>query len=143
MMHKRITKCWILSCLMMWLPMLSAAQAMVHVHYNGVFKMDYQGMNAVQLTKKGCDILHQQHSPLAKPFKVSGNPKDLESYTEDVYISPENAYYATYKQGYKLAELKKVLAKSKLFLTKKSRSCITNNAVHIISTLCVQMMSNG
>ena len=69
--------------------------------------MSLEGLTMVEFMKKSCDVMRQQQSALAKPFKVFGNLKDLVPYTEDVYISTENSYHARYKRGYKIAELKK------------------------------------
>ncbi len=85
---------------------LGYAQSMVHVRYTGTNKIDFNGMTTQQFYKKNCDVVNQQYKAmgkpsLAKPFKVTGSFKDLESYTEEVYISPEKSYHASYKNGYK------------------------------------------
>lgn len=84
-------------------PLLANPQAMVHVHYSSKMKVDMGGLTTVEHLKKTCDDMHNNYPTLSiPPFSITGNPKDLESHTEDVYISPENAYHATYKSGYKL-----------------------------------------
>ena len=97
----------LLSLLVLVHPAFASTKSMVHVRYQGSFKMNLEGLTVVEFMKKSCDVMHQQQSPLAKPFKVFGNPNNLVPYTEDVYISTENSYHARYKRGYKLAELKK------------------------------------
>ena len=97
----------LVSLLVLLQPALSGAQSMVHVRYTGTNKIDFDGMTAQQFYKKNCDVVNQQYKAmgkpsLAKPFKVSGSFKDLEAYTEDVYISPENSYHATFKSGFKI-----------------------------------------
>jgi hypothetical protein len=80
---------------------------MVHVHYKGNTKMNYGGMTAFEFSKKNCEVINQQLSVMGKPakiFKVTGSFKDLESYTEDVYISTENSYHATYRSAHKIKQ---------------------------------------
>ena len=93
------------SLLILLPPILANAQPMVHVRYNGTNKINYDGMTAHEFYKKTCDAINQQYKTmgkpsLTKPFKVTGSFKDLEAYTEEVYISPKNSYHATYKSGY-------------------------------------------
>ncbi|WP_047535397.1 hypothetical protein [Methylotenera sp. N17] len=97
---------WLISLIAFIQPILGNTQSMVHVHYTGSIKLNFGGMTAHEFYKKTCDDLNKIQAPLGKvtPFKVSGSLKDLETYTEDVYISTENGYHATYKQGYALEQ---------------------------------------
>ena len=98
---------WLISSPLFFQSTLANAQSMVHITYTGSTKINFDGMAAQDYFKKNCDETNQQYiamgkPSLVKPFKVTGSFKDLEVYTENVYISPENSYHAIYKSGYKI-----------------------------------------
>lgn len=116
-MKQRIYAKWIFALAVLGLsqPLLANPQTMVHVHYKGTIKVSYDGLSTVDVLKKTCDDMRKNYpSQSIPPFKLFGNPKDLESYTEDVYILPENAYHATYKSGYKIDGSKKVMCEVRI-----------------------------
>lgn len=109
MKHKSMRKMcalWALSLLVLAQPLLANPPSMVHVHYTGTSKLNYDGLTIDEAYKKMCADLNKIQARLGKvtPFRVSGSLKDLETYTEDVYVSPENGYHATHRQGYALGK---------------------------------------
>lgn len=105
----------LLSLLLTVQPAFGNPLSMVHVNYSGTHKLTFKELSYGAFLKKGCDDMRKA-SPIqpVPPFRVTGKFEDIESYSEDVYISPDNSYYASYRKGYTIEKPQKAACQYKI-----------------------------